>query len=146
MIYILEMSTDPDILATPMHPNETRPQTRCSWDQVRAGNLGIAGGEIVVVVAHGNDKEIGNKRRGRIDINAARFIQLIQGCMQANQVPAEIYISTCEEEYAGFTARVRMLCSQNQLWGQTRLFGHNTPEGGAIPPPDPLQLVWTEIT
>jgi hypothetical protein len=115
-----------------------------NWTQVRGGNNNIPNGATIVVIAHGNDREIGNARAGGdVDINATTFLACIQSNMAHHAVPAAIYLSTCGSGIAGFTADVRIAAEQNAIWRNVHLYGHSDPQGGAVQPPN--SIVWTQI-
>jgi hypothetical protein len=144
MPIVLLMSTDADIVNTPLAVGWPPPTTdRYTWAQVNPMNLGLAGGAEIVVIAHGNGTEIGNADPGTIDINATVFLALIQGNMQAGTYPAAIYISTCGPGIAQFAANVRLQAEQNEIWANTRIFGHNDAVSGSVPPPGDIS--WTQI-
>src|SRR5436305_15139623 len=115
MPVVMMMSADPDILATQLDSGWPPVTTLYTWEQVRSVSLNLAGDATVVVIAHGNGEEIGNARAGIVDINATTFLALIEGNMQADSHPAEIYISTCGPGIAQFAADVRMQAKQNQI-------------------------------
>jgi hypothetical protein len=144
MLFVFEMSTDPDIVATPLHRNWVTPQARYHWDTISRGNLQIPGGSVIIVIAHGHSTEIGNRRPGTVDINATTFCHLVQGNMAWGQVPEAIYISTCEEEIASFAAGVSFLAG-NSVWHKTELYGHSQPMRGPVPPPGDKSLDWVRI-
>ncbi|MFT3980558.1 MAG: hypothetical protein QM687_08825 [Ferruginibacter sp.] len=140
---VMLMSTDQDIIDTQLSPQWGPAQARYSWNQVSAMDLGISTGHTIVVIAHGNNQLIGNSQ-GQPNIDAATFLALIQGNMQNGAVPAAIFISACGETIAGFAAGVRIAAEQNQVWANTRIFGHCNPVAGPVPPPNTL-LNWVEI-
>lgn len=143
MTIVMLMSTDLDIFQTQVNAAWNPVANRYTWAQVSALNLNIAGGETVVVIAHGNGNEIGNADSGTIDINAEIFLALVQGNMQAGATPASIYISTCGHEIAQFAAAVRIAAENNQIWNATSIFGHSEPVAGPVPPPTDIE--WVEI-
>lgn len=145
MTIVFELSTDPDIVATPLAAGWPATTARYGWNQVAATNLGLPGGGTIVAIAHGNNEEIGNAEPGTIDIDAAIFLALIQGNLQPGQFPAAIYISACGQDIAGFAAGVRLLAEQNQIWAATRIYGHHAAVGGPVPPPTPGSLDWVQI-
>ena len=142
MTYVMEMSTDPDIIGTGLNAAWNPIAARFNWAQVSAGGQGIPAGSTIVVIAHGNGDEIGNAAPGTVDINAEVFLALIQSNMAAG-VPAAIYLSTCSPGIAQFTAAVRIAAENNHIWANTHLYGHNDPQAGPVPPPG--GIVWTEI-
>lgn len=141
MTIVMQMSTDPDIVNTPLDAAWNPIANRYSWAQVSAMNLNIAGGATVVVIAHGNGNEIGNAAPGTVDINAETFLALVQGNMIA--APASIYISTCGPGIAEFAANVRIAAENNQIWNATSIFGHSDPVAGPVPPPGDIR--WIQI-
>jgi hypothetical protein len=141
MTVVMEMSTDIDIRNTQLNPAWNPIQNRYNWNQVSASNINLNGGQTIVVIAHGNDSEIGNAQPGTIDINAQIFLVLIHANMQT--APAAIYISTCGIGIAQFAAAVRIAANQNQIWGHTRIFGHSDPVAGPVPPPNDIR--WFQI-
>jgi len=142
MTIVFEMSTDVDIRNTQLAP-AWAPITRYNWAQVSAINLNLPTAQTVVVIAHGNGTEIGNADPGTIDIDAATFLALVQGNMQDGAIPAAVYISTCGPGIAEFAANVRLLAEQNQVWQNTRIYGHSDPVSGPVPPPGDIR--WFEI-
>lgn len=92
MTYVMEMSTDTDIINTQLNAAWDLIAARYEWRQVKAMSLNIVNPATIVIIAHGNGKEIGNATPGTIDIEAETFLTLIQGNMAPNQVPNAIYI------------------------------------------------------
>jgi hypothetical protein len=143
MTTVLEMSTDADIVRTQLNDAWNPVLNRHSWAQVSATNLAIAGGETIVVIAHGSPAEIGNQALGTVDVNAETFLVLIQGNMAVGTVPAAIYISACGQGIAQFAAAVRIAAESNHVWDATRIFGHSDPVAGPVPAP--TNLSWFQI-
>ncbi|RQR53194.1 hypothetical protein DIE18_30815 [Burkholderia sp. Bp9125] len=143
MVYVLEMSTDGDIRQTQLNAAWGNAVTRYSWAQVSRGGLNIPAGATIIVVAHGNDTEIGNATAGTVDINEAVFLATVHACMAANAAPARVYLSTCGTGLATFTARVRIAATQNQVWRGVQLFGHHNAVAGPVP--SATALAWTQI-
>lgn len=143
MTVVLEMSTDPDIVETPLNAAWNPVTHRFHWNQVAATNLNIAGGSTIVVVAHGDGTEIGNADPGVVDINSQIFLALVHGNMANGTVPNAVYISTCAPGIAEFAANVSLSARQNQVWANTRIFGHADPVIGPVPPPN--DIAWIEI-
>lgn len=143
MTYVLEMSTDPDIVNTGLNAAWNPITARYSWAQVSNGGNNIPNGATIVVIAHGNDTEIGNANPGTVDINATTFLALIQSNMAAGAHPAAIYLSTCGTGIAQFAAAVRIAAQQNNIWNNVRLYGHNDAQAGPVQPPN--SIVWTQI-
>lgn len=143
MTIVMQMSTDADIVNTTLDVAWNPITNRYSWAQVSPANLNIAGGATIVVIAHGNGSDIGNAEPGTIDIDAETFLVLIQGNMANNAVPASIYISTCGRDIAQFAASVKIAAENNQIWSNTRIFGHSAPVAGPVPPPNDVR--WFEI-
>lgn len=139
----MEMSTDHDITTTVLNQAWNPIQNRYNWNQVRATNINLNGGQTIVVIPHGDGNEIGNKVPGTIDIDAQTFLALIQGNMTAGTSPASIYISTCGPGIAQFAAAVRLAAQQNRIWNHTSIFGHSDPVAGPVPPPNDIR--WFQI-
>ena len=139
----MEMSTDPDILATDLNPSWNPITARYNWAQVSGMNLNVPNGATIVVIAHGNGNEIGNAQPGTIDIDALTFLANIQANMALNSFPAAIYISTCGPGIALFAAAVRIAAENNVIWNNTRIFGHDTAVAGEVPSANSLS--WIEI-
>jgi hypothetical protein len=135
MIYVMEMSTDADIIATPLDAGWGHATARYNWGQVSQMNLGINdAAATIIVIAHGNNTEIGNAEPGVVDVTAEAFLADIQGNMFGNITPTAIYISTCGHEIAEFSAAVRIAAQNNQIWQNTRICGHCDPVSGPVPP------------
>ncbi|WP_375770608.1 hypothetical protein NR798_06835 [Archangium gephyra] len=144
MTYVMQMSTDQDIINTQLNAAWNPITARYSWLQVSGMNLGIPAGATIVVIAHGDANEIGNAQPGTVDIDASTFLALIQGNMAQGAVPAAIYISTCGPGIPQFAAAVRMAAQQNRIWANnTRIFGHSDPI--SCPVPAPNSQAWFEI-
>lgn len=143
MTVVFEMSTDADIQGTALDPAWPAVTARYGWNQVSQINLGLAGGQTIVVIAHGDGTEIGNAQPGTIDINAAIFLALIQGNTRTAQAPAAIYLSTCGPGIAEFAAHVRLLAERNEIWHATEICGHARAAVGPVPPPG--DAAWVEI-
>ncbi|WGS45276.1 hypothetical protein LFL97_21245 [Burkholderia sp. JSH-S8] len=143
MVYVLEMSTDADIRQTQLNAAWGNAVTRFSWGQVSQGGLNIPGGSTIIVVAHGNNSEIGNAAAGIVDVDEAVLLATVHSCMAANAAPARVYLSTCGKGLAIFTARVRITATQNQVWRGVELFGHHEAVSGPVPPA--TALAWSQI-
>nr|WP_299384787.1 hypothetical protein [Allomuricauda sp.] len=143
MLYVLYMSTDEDILDVTLNKKWGKPDHTYYWDQIKGTKLGMDSGSTVIVIAHGNGKEIGNEEPGEIDIDAAMFLYLIQKNMKPNQTPGNIYISACAEGIAEFAADVRLHAEANKIWANTKIYGHSDPVAGPVPPPN--DMAWHEI-
>ncbi|MEN1729168.1 MAG: hypothetical protein AAGJ52_12080 [Pseudomonadota bacterium] len=141
MTYALYMSTDYDILHTPLN-HAWNPVVQFDWQAIAGMTLGLAPGSDIVVLAHGNGHEIGNAEPGTVDIDAYTFLALIQANMNGGP-PGRIFISTCGEGIAQFAAHVRLIAEANDLWHHTEIFGHSDPVAGPVPPPHDLR--WTQI-
>lgn len=137
------MSTDKDIVDTTLNSKWEPIDQRYSWQQVKSMELNVSDRATIVVLAHGNGSEIGNANPGEIDIDASTFLALIQSNMDAHTTPSSVYISTCGPGIAEFAANVRLTAEQNDVWKNTRIFGHNDPVSGPVPPPNDMS--WTEI-
>lgn len=142
MTIVMQMSTDPDILATQLNAAWDPIGARYTWAQVAAANLQIPGGLTIVVVAHGDGTEIGNAQPGTIDIDAQIFLALVQGNMNGG-APGQIFISTCGPGIAQFAAAVAIAAGQNDIWQNTAIFGHSDPVAGPVPPPGDIS--WFQI-
>jgi hypothetical protein len=146
MTYVLEMSTDHDILATQLHAGWNPINARHHWAQVAPGGLNMPNGARIVVIAHGHDTEIGNSNpHTGVDISAEAFLALIQSNMAHGAVPSAIYLSTCGTGIAGFTANVRRAAQHNNIWHNVHLYGHHEGQAGTVQPPTPDNVTWTEI-
>ncbi|SCC51321.1 hypothetical protein GA0061070_10323 [Kosakonia oryziphila] len=143
MTIVMLMSTDADIVNTQLNAAWNPVTNRYTWAQVNPMNLNIINGATIVVIAHGNGTEIGNAAPGVVDINAETFLALVQGNMANNAVPARIYISSCGPGIAEFAANVRIAAQNNQIWHNTRIFGHSDPVSGPVPPANDIR--WTQI-
>lgn len=143
MTYVMEMSTDQDIVYTSLNKAWNPIVARYDWNEVAKTSLGIPNQAVIVVVAHGNNTEIGNAKPGAIDINAQVFLALVQGNMANNAMPGNVFISTCSKGIAEFAAGVRIAAEQNDIWCNTRIFGHSDPVDGPVPPPNDIR--WYEI-
>lgn len=144
MVVIFEMSTDTDIVGTPLHPDWGDDITRFNWEEVNGGGNHVSNDEVIVVIAHGNNQQIGNSR-GDPSIDAAWFMRLVQANLSPGATPSAIYISTCGKDIAGYTAGVRIYAEEHQLLGETRLFGHESTVAGVVPPPDLQGSTWVEM-
>lgn len=143
MTYVMEMSTDNDIVNTQTDAAWNPITARYNWGQVSAMNLNVPNEATIVVIAHGNGDEIGNAQAGGVDIDAEMFLALIQGNMANNATPASVYISTCGPGIAQFAAGVRIAAENNNIWANTDIFGHNDPVAGPVPPPNDIR--WVQI-
>jgi hypothetical protein len=136
--YVLEMSTDPEILNTALHPNWPQPWRRHQWAAVSAGGLNIPNNDIVVI-AHGAPTEIGNHDAGTVDITPDQFVQHIAANMAVGAVPSHIYISVCQTTHANFAALVHFAIERQRaagtlLWASTPpVSGHSNSISGRIP-------------
>lgn len=142
---IIEMSTDRDIVGTQLNPAWTPILARYNWGQIshEPPNLNVPDRATIVVIAHGNGDEIGNAQSGAVDISPSTLLVLIQHNMANHAMPAAIYLSTCGPGIAQFAAAVRIAAGQNNIWANTRIFGHNDPVAGSVPPPSDIR--WVQI-
>lgn len=141
MTYVFEMTTDQEIRDTDLHES-WNPTTRYEWEEVRRGGLNIPAEATIVVIAHGDGNEIGNENPGEVDISAEVFLVYIQNCMAGNFQPGSIYLSTCGTGIAEFSANVRIIAEQNEIWSQTSIFGHHDAVSCRVPPA--TDMSWTE--
>ena len=144
MTYVLEMSTDRDIVNTGLNAAWNPITARHAWAQVQHGGLNLPNGATIVVIAHGHGELIGDAGPA-INITAEAFLALIHSNMAHGAVPGAIYLSTCSPGIAQFTAAVRLSAEHNNIWAHTHLYGHDNPQGGPVPAAGPHALVWTEI-
>jgi hypothetical protein len=144
MVIIFEMSTDADIVGTALHPDWGADIRRFNWQEVSNGGHHVSDGEVIVVIAHGNNQQIGNTSDDP-SIGPARFVALVQANLSPDATPSAIYISTCGQNIASYTAGVRISAEKSQLLGGTRLLGHDSPVAGVVPPPDLEGSTWVEI-
>ena len=142
MTYVMEMSTNADIVNTGLNAAWNPITARYHWAQIQNGGQGIPAGATIVVIAHGNGDEIGNAVPGVVDITAEAFLAVVHTNMAAGS-PAAIYLSTCSPGIAQFTAAVRIAAQNNNIWAHTRLYGHNDAQIGPVPAP--RQMAWTQI-
>lgn len=143
MTIVMLMSNDADIVTTQLNAAWNPITNRFTWAQIHPMNLNIINGATIVVIAHGSGTEIGNAAPGIVDIDAETFLALVQGNMAANAVPAQIYISSCGPGIAEFSANVRITAQNNQIWHNTRIFGHRDSVSGPVPPANDIR--WTQI-
>jgi hypothetical protein len=148
--YILEMSTDEDIIQTAVKQGFPGNYLRHSWKKVIGFSngypkLNIPDGSTIVVIAHGNSNVIGNANDEDVTLTPEAFLATIFGNMSSNQsAPAEIYISACGEKgLALFGAAVAITCSNNDIYGQATIYGHGNSIEGDVP--NPKNLSWTPI-
>lgn len=141
--FVLEMSTDRDVVNTPVSAKWGSVAGRFHWSAVKAMNLSLINGSTIIVVAHGNNSEIGNDKPGTIDIDAETFLAIVAGNMANGGSPASVYISACADKIAEFAARVCIAAGNNYVWQKTRIFGHADPVIGEVP--GPKSLAWFEI-
>lgn len=142
-LYVLEMSTDADIRATTLASGWPAVTTRFPWASVQTGGWNLPQGSTIIVVAHGNNDEIGNATPGTVDVTPAAFLALVHSGMANGAMPEAVYVSACSHHIAGFAAQVRLLAQDNAVWHRTRIFGHS--EAIAGPVPSPTALGWYEI-
>lgn len=103
---------------------------------VSNGGLDIPAGSTIIVLAHGNNRVIGNKGP-EITIDAVGFVTFIVKNMAPKAVPGDIYISTCGNDVAAFAANVVFVLEHNQMWNGNWIYGHNDAVSGEVPPPWP---------
>ena len=148
MTYVLEMATDTDIVQTTLNAGWNPISGRYNWASVNGKTCNLPAGCTVVVIAHGNQKEIGNSNSGTIDINAASFLNLIiSNCANGKTgLPARIFLSTCAPNgLAQFTADVVIEAEKQGIWGKVEFFGHTASVVGPVPPYSSKSLDWTQI-
>lgn len=151
MTYVMQMSTDNDIINTATDPAWNPIAGRYTWAQINppaglhAPGLNIPNQSTIVVIAHGADSVIGNQQPNTgVDIEAELFLFLIDQNMAVNGVPGRIYISACAPTgLATFTAQVILTAQQNNIWQHVQCYGHTTNIAGAVPPPNSPQ--WQRI-
>lgn len=144
MTIVFVMSTDEDIVGTKLHTDWGSVSKTFSWEEISERRHNVSEGEVIVVVAHGNNEQIGNAE-GDPGINAACFVQLVQANMAPDAKPSAIYISTCGKDIAGYAASVRLYAEENELLGGTRLLGHDSSVAGEVPSPHLKGSTWVEI-
>jgi len=144
MTYVMRMSTDEDILATELAASWYPVDEDYQWDDIEQGGINIPNHATIVVIAHGNNTKIGN-RDDSINIDAKRFLTLIQSNMADGASPARIFISACTKRIAEFTARVRIEAEKQNIWGSTEFYGHKDPVSGPVPPYTEKSLEWIRI-
>jgi hypothetical protein len=148
MTYVLEMATDTDIVQTTLNAGWNPISGRYNWASVNGKTCNLPAGCTVVVIAHGNQKEIGNSNSGTIDINAASFLNLIlSNCANGKTgLPARIFLSACAPNgLAQFTADVVIEAEKQGIWGKVEFFGHTASVVGPVPPYSSKSLDWTQI-
>jgi hypothetical protein len=133
MLYVLKMSTDYDILYTEISAEWGPITAEYNWSEIQRGNLQIPEGATIIVIAHGNNNEIGNKYSGTVDINGELFLYYIVINMKNGLPPAKIFISTCGEKIPGFADKVSQLARVNAIWKNTDIFGHKSEVSGPVP-------------
>lgn len=143
MTYVLLMSTDNDIVHTGLDAAWNPIQSRSNWQTVQGHNIQIPNGAVIVVIAHGNGKEIGNKNPGQVDITPEACLSLIHENMANGANPGAIYISTCAEGIAEFAAGLKLAAEANNIWANTKMYGHENPIVGNVP--SPASGEWTQI-
>ena len=141
---VLEFSDDQDIIGTQVHPDFNPIGARYNLNQVQTLSGVIDNGDVIVVIAHGNNQEIGNADEG-VEFTADDFINLIDDLMKQGAVPSRIYISACAHDIAAFTAAVRIEAENRGIWNTVRIFGHSDPVAGQVPSPNTRGNVWVEI-
>lgn len=142
MAYVLLMSTDQDIIGTPIAA-EWGHLSRYQWGTIYAGGIGLPDHCTIIVIAHGNDVSIGNEGDS-ITIQAHSFIDLIQRNMMSPEAkPDHIYISACSPNgHAQFAANV-IIAAEDTIWPNTVIYGHRDYVDGAVP--GPSSGMWTPI-
>lgn len=145
MIIVFEMSTDDDIVGTPLSAGWVPESARYTWNQINQPHgLNIPGDAVIVVVAHGTNTTIGNEGP-TLNITADQFLAIVHHHMQPGSVPEAIYISTCGDEIAGFAAGVVLCAEANQMWRHTEIYGHHDDVSGPVPAPSPNSVEWDPI-
>lgn len=144
MAYILEISTYRDILDTQVNPGFPLPFQRFHGGKITPGDLNIPQGAVIIVIAHGNDDEIGNANDNIVALNAETFIATITANMANNAQPARIYISACGQRgLATFAAKIALIAQNEQIWLGTEIYGHIDSIHGNVPGPNDNR--WTAI-
>lgn len=143
MLCVLKMATDDDILETKLSRGWGIPDREYNWNEIQTGNLRMPKDSKIVVIAHGNNDEIGNKDPGTVDITGELFLYYIVINMENGSFPSNIYLSTCGEKIPGFAKRVYDLANDNTIWKNTRIFGHKEEVSGDVPPENDPR--WIEI-
>jgi hypothetical protein len=124
------------------HPSWNVTQ-RHNWNSVKRGQCAIPNSEDIIVIAHAGPTGIGNYSASELDIDAARFIQLINQNVVGTP-NNRIFMSICAiDGIAQFTAQVVM--GSVSVWQNVRLFGHSFLVVGVVPRYTPNSLDWTEI-
>lgn len=142
MNYVMEMSTDQDIKDTRVSDVWGNIQQRYSYDKITPYNLNINSPATIIVIAHGGRDLIGNKDDS-LDIDASTFLANVQFNMNGNTAPEAVYISTCGDGIAGFAAAVYAAAKANNIWHETKIYGHSDPVDGPVPAPGDLR--WVQI-
>lgn len=96
-----------------------------------------------MVIAHGNSKVIGNAS-GSPTISPSDFLDLISNNMANGAIPEAIYISSCSEGLALFSAQVSNCIDKSlQSYRKTKIYGHDSHVSGPIPPSNQSNF-WTQ--
>lgn len=143
MTYVLEMSTDADIVNTNLNAGWNPINGRYHWATVKNGGCNLPAGCTVIIIAHGNQTEIGNSQSGTIDIKPEDFLNLIVSNSKDGKhgLPARIFLSTCAPNgLAQFTAGVVIEAEKQGIWGNVKFYGHTASVTGPVPPYTPQSL------
>ncbi|MBD9442861.1 hypothetical protein [Pseudomonas sp. PDM04] len=144
MTIVFAMTYEQDIASTPLDPGWPGETHRFGLNQIKnPPSLNVPAGAVIVVVAHGNNKELGDP--GRAGISAGEFVNLVHANMQGGQAPSAIYISSCSDDIAEYAARVCLVAQERQIWANTTIFGHHDAVAGSVPPPTSGSVVWEPI-
>lgn len=141
MPYVMQFSTDTDIVRTQIHTNWGTVSNRYSWAQIQAGALGVPVGQTIVIIAHGSATEIGNATPGTVDLTASDLVDSIVKNVVGD--PRAIYISTCDHNIANFASGVRIEADRRGIWANTSIFGHRDAMSGTVPPPN--DIGWNQM-
>jgi len=132
------------MLDTQVNPGFPLPFQRFHWGQITPGDLNIPQGAVSVVIAHGNDDEIGKANDNILALNAEIFIATITTNMANNAQPTTIYISACGQRgLATFAAKIALIAQNEQIWLGTEIYGQIDSIHGNVPGPNDNR--WTAI-
>ena len=146
-VYVLEYSTDDDIKKTTLSAS-WNVQKRHSYTDVAANNCNLPNGCVILIIAHGNNSEIGNASSGVVDYDPKKLLTSIKSNMAPSAAPKKIYLSVCQDARSGIAAFAAKLSGEitsvkEHAFKGAVIAGHNKGISGSVPPPKGVE--WFEI-
>lgn len=129
--YVLKLSNDLDIRGTEMHESWGAPTQNFTAQQCGSFSEVIPHDATLVIIAHGDPREIGDADPTGLTYSPQACMAIIQRLMRRGAQPAHVYVSACSRNHATFAAALSN--AADELEWTTAFYGHETPVSGKVP-------------